>query len=508
MAAKRKRASATARRGVAAAAAPVWQPLWREVANSPAVETPDEGHEPDPSRGAGFLARLGVVGYAHLEPVLLAALALEAPVLLVGAHGTAKSLLVERIAAALGLGFRHYNASLLNYDDLVGIPLPSDDGLSLRFIGTPGAIWGAGFVFFDEISRCRPDLQNKLFPIVHERRVAGVALPDLRFRWAAMNPPAAADAAPGADVYLGSEALDPALADRFPFVIRVPGWKELVGRDRVRLLGADTGAPGEGSALAALVAGCRARLAEAAHARSDAVTDYVIGLVDRLAHGGAEQSPRRARMLAESVTAVHAARCQLFGDDADLEESADLALVNGLPQTASPEPPSAAAVRAAHRAAWEIASRPRGDALRMVLSEPDPVRRVPLGAKLALAEGDLARIVTQALAEEPCDARRVGIATALFLAFCESHSLTPAAWEALSRLARRVLEPHERDEAVAPGRDLETWREISAFLAKDRAGQLERSFLHAGFPDLWRGTGWRPALERFRADLALFGVAR
>jgi hypothetical protein len=29
-------------------------------------------------RGAGFLERLGVFGYAHLEPVLLAALALEA----------------------------------------------------------------------------------------------------------------------------------------------------------------------------------------------------------------------------------------------------------------------------------------------------------------------------------------------------------------------------------------------------------------------------------------------
>jgi MoxR-like ATPase len=96
---------------------------------------------------AGFLARLGIVGWSALEPLVLAALATEAPVLLVGAHGTAKSLLVERLAGALGLVFRHYNASLVSYDDLVGIPLPADTGSGLRFVGTEGAIWGAGFVF-------------------------------------------------------------------------------------------------------------------------------------------------------------------------------------------------------------------------------------------------------------------------------------------------------------------------------------------------------------------------
>ncbi len=139
---------------------------------------------------------------SHLDPVLLAALALEAPVLLVGEHGTAKTMLVERLAPALGLELRHYNASLLNYDDLVGIPLPDDHG-GLRFVGTPGAVWDAELVFFDEVNRCRPDLQNKLFPIVHERRVAGVALPKLRHRWAAMNPPAADDDVLGG--YLGAE---------------------------------------------------------------------------------------------------------------------------------------------------------------------------------------------------------------------------------------------------------------------------------------------------------------
>ena len=191
----------------------------------------------------GFTEDLGLVGWRRLEPVLLAALADESPLLLVGPHGTGKSLLVERVAGALGLSFRHYNASLLNYDDLVGIPLPDEDGRTLRFVSSPGAIWGAGFVFLDELSRCRPELQNKLFPIVHERRVAGVDLPQLKHRWAAMNPPAPDDdtdaaeaAAAGSPVYLGAEPLDPALADRFPFVVRVPTWGELSLPERRQLV--------------------------------------------------------------------------------------------------------------------------------------------------------------------------------------------------------------------------------------------------------------------------------
>ena len=45
--------------------------------------------------------------------MLVAALATEEPLLLIGAHGTAKSLLLTRIAQALAFEFRHHNASLI-----------------------------------------------------------------------------------------------------------------------------------------------------------------------------------------------------------------------------------------------------------------------------------------------------------------------------------------------------------------------------------------------------------
>ena len=117
-----------------------------------------------------LLSSIGLFGLSHLEPVILAALVTEAPLLLIGPHGTGKSLLLTRIAGVLGLEFRHYNSSLLNFDDLVGFPLPDKDG-SLEYVKTPAAIWGAEAVIFDEISRCRPDIQNKLFPIQPSKRV-------------------------------------------------------------------------------------------------------------------------------------------------------------------------------------------------------------------------------------------------------------------------------------------------------------------------------------------------
>ena len=90
---------------------------------------------------SSVLDALGVYGLAEIEPVILAALAGETPLLLIGEHGSGKSLLLERLAEALKLSWRHYNASLLSFDDLVGYPIPDAAG-DLQFVKTPAAIWG------------------------------------------------------------------------------------------------------------------------------------------------------------------------------------------------------------------------------------------------------------------------------------------------------------------------------------------------------------------------------
>ena len=85
---------------------------------------------------------LGLEGWAALEPVVLAALASEDPLILIGRHGSAKSFLLERLAQALRLDYRFYNASLVNFDDLVGIPVPDEQQREQVLIANPARLYG------------------------------------------------------------------------------------------------------------------------------------------------------------------------------------------------------------------------------------------------------------------------------------------------------------------------------------------------------------------------------
>lgn len=474
----------------------------------------------DTIRNASITTSLLVHGWRHLDAVLLAALATEFPVLLIGPHGTAKTLLVERLADAIGLEFRHYNASLLNYDDLVGIPIPEEDQDSLRFITTPGAIWNAEFVFFDEISRCRPDLQNKLFPIIHERRVVGMQLENLRYRWAAMNPPSPDNPdmeSAGNTLYLGSEPLDPALTDRFPFILPVPNWQDLSREDRRELLAQRAFSSSNGDVdsldkpIYSLVEECRQRMETVENDMADILVDYMISVMDLLEKAHLPQSPRRARMLVQSVIAIHTARLILEGDDIDMSDSAELALLYGLPHNATEVPPTPASIVATHKQAWEITYMLDDEVWRQILEEQDPVKRVLLGDKLELTDEDMSRLITQALAAIESESRKASLATAMFLRFREYRHLTPAAWEPLTKLAGRVLLPRIANATVgnsAP--DMTIWEEIKPFVlerrSQDKQGKLEVNYVLGCFPELWRNEKWHDALQQFIEDLKMFDV--
>ena len=459
---------------------------------------------------------LGVYGWKHLDPIILAALATESPLLLIGPHGTAKTLLVERIASVLELEFRHYNASLLNYDDLVGIPLPDETYKKLEFVTTPGAIWDAGFVFFDEISRCRADLQNKLFPIIHEKRVIGLPLEHLQYRWAAMNPPSPDD--PdfddlSTDIYLGSEPLDPALIDRFPFVVPIPNWHDLEHTDRRRLLQFQSvGVDGQEINLQGLIQKCCEGLAAVEHEYGDWLGDYLIYVMDLLHRAKLPQSPRRARMFMQSIIAVHSARCLLSDDVVDMEDSAEIALMYCLPQTATEVPPTSASIVAIHRQAWEISNKLDNEAWRQVLEEEDAVKRVLIAEELGFSDEELGQLVTQALSAYESEARKVSLAVALYLAFSTRRKLTPSAWEPIAKLARRVLQPRRITWFNMNNQtDMNHWNTISQWAVerredKTQVAELEVNYVLGSFPDLWRNNDWQVALKDFKDDLTSFGI--
>lgn len=330
-----------------------------------------------------FLRPLGIVGYDALEPAILSALATAEPLLLISDHGAAKTMLLVRIAAALRLEFRHYNASLLQFDDLAGFPIPDERTGAIRYAAPPGAIWGAEAVFFDEIGRCRPETANKLFPIVHERSIQGVSLDTLRFRWAATNPPVEAQDADREvwERYDGVEMLDPALADRFSYVLPLPRFHELSDADRLAIISGtgDFDADAAGAQVRELVEATTDILTAVSDDLRVAAAHYVLALVPRLAALQITIGGRRAATLQRNVVAIWAA-CTALGRSDDGTAFAT-ALFASIPDIAR-RPISRAQLLAAHKSAWEQVALPPSDPVRLLLAVPDPARRATLALTL------------------------------------------------------------------------------------------------------------------------------
>ena len=424
---------------------------------------PPRSEEAASAKPIGLFKGLGLQGLDALAPVLVAALATEEPLLLIGPHGTAKTLLLTRVATALGLITRHYNASLLNFDDLVGFPLPGKNG-ELEYVKTPAAIWGAGAVIFDEISRCRPDIQNKLFPIIHERKVQGLPLEGLRYRWAAMNPPSTDDQDSG---YLGSEPLDTALADRFAYVVEMPGWPSLSEEEQIAVIQAEEAPldPGAVRRLVQTVDRTRSALAPTRIVLAEGVANYVRTLVALLGQADLALSPRRAGMIYRSVLAVHAAAI-VTDPSLPPTNSALLAIRCCLPQRAQGTPIPEIKLLAAHREAWRLVDIKSDDPLRAILCAATPLERFRLAvAALTLPKGEFSRVVADALAQLQPGAREAAIVH-LFETGAVGRLNAAVAGQA-AEIYRDVATPPNFSETLhASNTRFQTWSKVKDLLSR------------------------------------------
>lgn len=172
---------------------------------------------------------LGIYGWDSVEPLVLAAIFADLPVLLIGDIGTNKTEGSKTIAQAV-LGpastFRHYEVPTLNFDDLVGFLNPK--GLAkgvLEFVPTPLSIWKAEAALFDELNRANPFIQSKLHELIRTRQIMGLPT-NLKLVFAAVNPPQTYQAG----------YMDLALASRF-VAVQVPNLKAMKDTQLDRILG-------------------------------------------------------------------------------------------------------------------------------------------------------------------------------------------------------------------------------------------------------------------------------
>lgn len=386
---------------------------------------------------------LGLFGWSHLEPVILAALASESPMLLIGKHGSAKSFILERLAESLGLEFRCYNASLINYDDLVGIPVPVNNNTSLSYISNPNSIWDAEVVFIDELNRTKPELQNKLFPIIYDKRVQGTNLTKLKYRWAAMNPPSKDDDEDELS-YIGAMPLDPALADRFPFIIEVPTWEDLNDADKKNmLLDIHLGKhefPVDIHELIKKTKDCYKSLLETSQ---ESISKYIITLMELLKNSFGYFSARRATMLEDSLIYLFAASKVLnehFKLDTSFHNVAYLHIQNSLPNIANEVIDKALLMNICQQALKLADLDESIEKDILLISDPIERLKVLIKNKKVVEIGIVNDTITTSLSEIPDNKIRRAMALFIYLSFRSNRNIHAAVIETLANEIRPVLE--------------------------------------------------------------------
>lgn len=132
-------------------------------------------------------------------------------ILLMAMHGVGKSSVVKQVAEELNIGFYDVRLSQCEVGDIKGLPNLNHETRTTEFYKPrwwPRDMDSEGILFFDELNRAQPDVQQAVFEICLDRRLDGDPLPPGWRVVAAIN---------ATDDYQVTD-MDPALFDRW-FVI-------------------------------------------------------------------------------------------------------------------------------------------------------------------------------------------------------------------------------------------------------------------------------------------------
>lgn len=190
-----------------------------------------------------IFSKLKIHGYPQAqESAVFAALFLGEPLLFMGPKGVAKTEVVASIGMALReaskrkhpndpskwFSYQIYDASKLNFEDLVGYPNPHAmklDPPKVDYIPTNSTIWNKHMVAFDELNRCAEDRQSNLFEIIRSRKLHGIPTNN-HFIYSTINP--------FGDV--GTIQMSDALVDRHLFYLHVPHFSSMNFEDRQKVI--------------------------------------------------------------------------------------------------------------------------------------------------------------------------------------------------------------------------------------------------------------------------------
>jgi hypothetical protein len=180
-------------------------------------------------RKGGFkmiLDKLGIFGWKEKdENLVMASLLTGDPLLLIGNHGCAKTLIGTKVAEAIGKKFLVYDASKAMFEDVLGYPNVEKlkHGI-VEYVPSKVTVWDKELIMIDELNRAIPELQSKWLEIIRSRKIMGFET-KVKWVWAAMNPMS----------YSATNALDEALIGRFAFFLYPPDVLQMSEQDRIKV---------------------------------------------------------------------------------------------------------------------------------------------------------------------------------------------------------------------------------------------------------------------------------
>ena len=351
------------------------------------------------------LAELKIYGFESIVDLLAAGIFSGEPVCLVGEKGTAKTFLCNQLANALDVNFIAYNASTINFEDVVGYPIPhkNADGTwdKMDFIPTKTSIWERQFVLIDELNRARIDRQNDLLQLIRNRAVQGMSVDSLVWVWAAVNPLS----------YEGTSAMDEAMADRFSWVIRIPSFVQIDQENRLKIINNITGDDMPGlefwdSALKTTFENPEMDFKTFFQRVTDAykeikveyneqISEYVDQIIIQLSKNKEQQifiDGRRAGMIKRNILSLAAVQKTKTGE-LNIEGAAATALFSSFPNELIGEPIKEIHLQAAHSIAKEYLSTLQARDLIKVMGITDDIKRVAAVFKYNLTPMDASNII-------------------------------------------------------------------------------------------------------------------
>jgi len=140
--------------------------------------------------------------------------------MIIGSHGTGKTERVLNCLKKHNLNYVYFSGSTLDpWIDFIGIPTKGNSG-DMEFIRPTQINSDLEAIFIDEYNRSPKEVRNAIMELVQFKTMNGMKFPNLKFVWAAINPPSSDDNEN--DIDYDVEEIDAAQLDRFQAIVKVP----------------------------------------------------------------------------------------------------------------------------------------------------------------------------------------------------------------------------------------------------------------------------------------------